>query len=328
MNTVQTIILSSLLTLLSACATNHKTSLAANEEDYGIGGTGIVAENNGLGGTGIIGEITGFGSIFVNGIEVEQGTKTVISVNSQQVEQYNFHIGEVVEILTLDDKSHTGALQINVRHEVVGPVSFIDHDKSQLIILNQTIISEAIPSSVQVGDFIAVSGFRDRHGDIHASGITPSNPGEIILRGTVMQKNNNMQMHGIEIAAAKQFLSVEKNMALQGTIKQGKVTIIRILPDRTALLNKVPKWIIQGFPASYKSHWNDNIDLNRISGQEKPVVFKVFNTTNNTTSVKQLLQGNLPKGAAFNSRPQGSRSDISRPAQRGSRMRSGHGRKH
>ena len=41
-----------------------------DNDDYGIGGTGISDDDYGIGGTGIIGTISGFGSIIVNGIHI------------------------------------------------------------------------------------------------------------------------------------------------------------------------------------------------------------------------------------------------------------------
>jgi len=99
------IILMPILLALSGCVSGSKTYLAADEnEDYGIGGTGLVAQNIVSEGIGVIGEITGFGSIFVNGIEVENDASTIISVNGRKVLKHKFEIGEVVEILTRDER--------------------------------------------------------------------------------------------------------------------------------------------------------------------------------------------------------------------------------
>ena len=70
-------------------STQSNTSVSNDEDqDIGLGGTGMLASSgdsggNGLGGTGIVGEITGFGSVFVNGIEVEYNAKTPFSINGK-----------------------------------------------------------------------------------------------------------------------------------------------------------------------------------------------------------------------------------------------------
>jgi hypothetical protein len=69
MKSLKLVTLFSIFLAMSGCASSAWTYLAADEdEDYGIGGTGIVAQNTASEAVGVVGEITGFGSIFVNGI--------------------------------------------------------------------------------------------------------------------------------------------------------------------------------------------------------------------------------------------------------------------
>ncbi len=295
-------ILIPILLALSGCAGGSGTYLAADDdEDYGIGGTGIVAQNIVSEGIGVIGEITGFGSIFVNGIEAESDDSTIISINGRKVQTHEFEIGEVVEILTRDEQALTNAVLINVRHEVIGPVSEIDRARNRFTILNQNVLARDLPANIEPGAFLAVSGFRDGDGRIHASHIADAEPGNVLVRGQLDRSQSGLKMHGFDLAFQDQPQPENDQLKIEGTLAEGNINVTRAFPDRVASFKGVSAWIVQGFPASYTSTWKGSEGLKKISGQSKPVIFRISYMDENKPAKVLLLPDDLPKGAKVSS---------------------------
>jgi len=164
----------------------------------GIGGTGEPSKTPpGIGGTGIIGTITGFGSIFVNGYEVEYQADLPISLKGQTVTPDALRVGQVVAIEATGEGERLTARNISVRHEVAGPIEWVDRDAGRAGVLGQTV---EIPNEVivddasrtisiddlKVGDRIDVSGLRRGDGVIAASRVDKvRQDSPALIRGTV-----------------------------------------------------------------------------------------------------------------------------------------------
>ncbi|MCK4705997.1 MAG: hypothetical protein KAT90_10970 [Gammaproteobacteria bacterium] len=198
-----------LILSLAACVSNQSNMTAANDEDedIGLGGTGMLAntdsgDGNGLGGTGILGKITGYGSIFVNGIEIEYDSETAFTINGKKATPQPLEIGDVVEVLTIDNKQHTQAQKINLRHEIIGVVESVEPQTYSFTIQGQSII-QSIDKSIfpEVGTTVAVSGFRINEQTILSTRVTPAKTGQTLLRtGTELPFNKQaerwlIQMH-------------------------------------------------------------------------------------------------------------------------------------
>jgi len=175
-----------LIISLAACVSTQTSFTTSNDEDedIGLGGTGLIASTgSGIGGTGIVGEVTGFGSIFVNGIEIEYDNKTPFTVNGIAADYQQLVIGNVLEVLTTDAQPHTNARIINVRHEVIGDVEFVNPKTHSFTVQGQTITSihksNKLPA---VGDRIAVSGFRISTTHIQATHTSPAGNMRDLLR--------------------------------------------------------------------------------------------------------------------------------------------------
>jgi hypothetical protein len=115
--------------------TQERTLLAAaDDDDSGMGGTGLDGADNahgdddsGMGGTGIVGTITGFGSICVNGLRIAYGPETPTERNGAAASADELAIGDVVNVAAKHDAA-TGELRasaIGVRHIVRGPIESI-----------------------------------------------------------------------------------------------------------------------------------------------------------------------------------------------------------
>lgn len=175
---------------LGACVSNPSNVVASNDEDkdIGLGGTGMLAgagsdTGSGLGGTGIVGEITGFGSIFVNGIEIDYDDKTTFTINGETSAHQQLEIGDVVEVLTVDDKQHTQAQIINLRHEVIGVVESVEPHTYSFTVNGQSIVQSVVKSTFpEVGTTVAVAGFRIDEQTIVSTRVTIAKTGQDLLR--------------------------------------------------------------------------------------------------------------------------------------------------
>ena len=190
MNIIYRIVLVLLVSGFAACtSTQSSLSIAGDDEDrdIGLGGTGMLASTggtgSGLGGTGIIGKVTGFGSVFVNGIEIEYDDKTTYTIDGKATVPQQLEIGDVVEVLTIDDEKYTHAQIINLRHEVVGVVESVDRDTYSFTVHGQSVV-HAIDeiSPPEVGATVAVSGFRVDDKTILATRVKAVAPGQSLLR--------------------------------------------------------------------------------------------------------------------------------------------------
>ena len=179
-----------LIISLAACTSTQSNIIAVNDEDedIGLGGTGMLAStdsgaSSGLGGTGILGKITGYGSIFVNGIEIEYDHETAFTVDGQTTAPQQLKIGDVVEVLTVDAKTHTQAQIINLRHEVIGIVESVEPETYSFTIHGQSIVQPIDKSTFpEVGTTVAVSGFRINEQTILSTRITPAKAGQSLLQ--------------------------------------------------------------------------------------------------------------------------------------------------
>jgi hypothetical protein len=310
----------SLLFLISGCFTTTDINLARDDDDFGIGGTGIMlADNNGLGGTGIIGEITGFGSIFVNGIEVELNEKTLVSVNNQVVRQHDFKIGEVVEILSRDKRKYTHAIQINVRHEVIGPVTSINKELAQVTVLGQ-IVKIKPDMEINIGDQVAVSGFKSPDGQIHATLLTRTGKEKVLLRGNLHKSKSGLKMLGFQLQFSD-LPQAKQKLVVEGNLENDRINVTRWSIEKLFRYASVSKWLIQGFPSAYQSTWNKPEDLNH---QNNPLIFVLEPYDKDLETKIHIIEDKLPSGSPFRIKPQGFEPSFSLPGKR-MRMTPDHG---
>jgi len=184
----------------------------------GIGGTGKPIQKNGngsgIGGTGqqagvVIGTITGFGSICVNGIEIHYSSSTPLQSDGQVINQDKLAIGQVVAVGVSGFGNEVTAKEMHIIHAVTGPISSIDFIKGQMTVLGQIvklpIKTSSLPrsSTIQVGNFVAVSGLRDLSGTIVASRVNKITTKPIAsLRGIISHSSkNSFTIQGIKIAS-------------------------------------------------------------------------------------------------------------------------------
>jgi len=137
------------------------TPISRKGGDRGIGGTGL-NDDRGIGGTGFVGPITRFGSIFVNGAEIFYDPTRDVVVDGKPRPASAMKIGYVARVSASGSKGEFTATQIAIDHEVLGPISAMAADKTELTVLGQKVDISAIDGSetLKLGDWVAVSGLR------------------------------------------------------------------------------------------------------------------------------------------------------------------------
>ena len=125
--------------------------------------------DQGIGGTGVVGIVTAFGSVFVNGLEIviDPSRSAPSDLGGEQALQ----IGQVVRVVATGQGRNLIAQRIAIEHAVIGPVEAIDTGAARATVLGQSVDFSKLwdASPIIVGRWVAVSGFRDDAGVIHAS---------------------------------------------------------------------------------------------------------------------------------------------------------------
>lgn len=176
----------------------------------GSGGPGGgIASSGGTGGTGVsYGPVTGFGSVFVNGVEFDTTSSTVMlngfpGPDEATDPRRGLKIGMVVKVDgAFDSNGTTGtASRITFKNNLKGPVSVIDIIGATLEVLGQNVVIDsqtvflgATLNSLIPGNVVEVSGLPDSNGNIHATLVELKAgsfiPGmEIGVKGTIRNLN-------------------------------------------------------------------------------------------------------------------------------------------
>jgi Domain of unknown function (DUF5666) len=168
------------------------------------GGGGTQMAGGGIGGTGVsFGAVTQLGSIFVNGVEFDTDSATVmlngdpgpdVGMDSHR----GLKKGMVVRVNgDFDDKAGTAA-KVEYEDNLEGPITLItviDANTKQLIVLGQTVIIDDTQTQyentsfamIAQSDFVEVSGLPDDMGRIRATFVEKklSPPAAVEVKGLV-----------------------------------------------------------------------------------------------------------------------------------------------
>lgn len=248
----------------------HDDSTAQSENaGSGIGGTGIVVDKGGIGGTGIIGVITGFASICVNGIEVHYDDRTPISVDGRASNIRELAIGQLVAVRAKGTGQELTADNIAIIHATVGPISSLDLEAGEMLVLGQTVYigtnsTDEQLALLQAGDWVRVSGHRLTNGAIVASRIESTQPlDEAHINGRVSQVDDQgFVINGTQVryVADSRLFDVSQGAEVQavgywdGTYLHAQQVLIE--PVNHSLGN-VAHVVIEGYV-----HNRDNRELN------------------------------------------------------------------
>lgn len=194
-------------------------------QDRGVGGTGATA--------GIAGVVTGFASICVNGVEVRYDGATFMRADGTATSQDMLRAGQVVAIAAARLPDGLQAEQVDIRHEVVGPVWAVT--PQGLIVAGQRVrlARNTRGSAGQgVGEWLAVSGLRDMGGNIVATRLDPVPPGHVVLHGMLRRSGGNYHIGALSLhlpPTAGKFAG--ESVTVTGTLANGVLMVSSITPD-------------------------------------------------------------------------------------------------
>lgn len=285
MKSLKTLLMLIVSLLVIACTANGPIHTAQlDEEDYGIGGTGIV------------GTVTGFGSIFINGVEVEITDKTQLTFNGASVKEHQFSIGETVEILAIDDSDYTLAAKANIRHEIIGPITGYDSTNNSLEILGHEVLLQNSAPKFELGQIIAVSGYTNQKGTIHARHIEVKDTDTIILRGNLQHLRARLALSGYPLS------SLENESVNSGPVKilaklgSNSLAIQRIDPESVLPFTRIRHWKLEGFSGKYSSEWPELESSNANNPIGEPLQFELNLDEQGNATIHRLDSKNLPRG--------------------------------
>jgi hypothetical protein len=210
-------------------------------QDRGIGGTGAPALGAGAksvaGNTGIVGEITGFASVCLNGVEVAYDPATQVSIDGRADTPDALRAGQVAAIVAAPDavaRDGLRAMTVSVRHEISGPVSAVDNHS--LTVAGQGVILTANTrgmSSVMPGEWIAISGFRNKAGVLVATRIDPQEPGAVTVHGNIIKIVGGFGIGGLRLELPPDSHPIHNGEAVTvtGRLNDTELQVDSITPD-------------------------------------------------------------------------------------------------
>lgn len=244
-------LLSTLLLIYGCGSATGPMATFDPDDESGIGGTGMLAQENGPDTIAIIGAITGFGSIFINGVEIAIPGKTMVYENGDVVPQPRFAIGDVLEVLAVPGKNMHEARRIHRRHEVSGPVTKVNQEARSFEIMKQVIIMASLQGQMpNIGERLQVSGFRDNDQRIHASRLTKTHSATVSLSGKVTGLHGNTLLIGTMVVMADQLpdLEIGSHISVQGTLHDGKLLARTVRPISVLpFADQADRWLVQGY---------------------------------------------------------------------------------
>jgi hypothetical protein len=208
-------------------------------QNRGVGGTGAPSAGTkaAVGNTGIVGEITGFASVCLNGVEVAYDPATTIRIDGQVEQPTALRAGQIAAITAGPDAAAKDGLLadiVSIRHEVSGPVSGLNGDT--LTVAGQTVIMRADTRGVRdisLGDWIAVSGFRNPAGSIVATRIDPQSPGAVTLHGSIVKRKGGFWIGALKLhmPIISQSLRNGEAVTATGNLFGTELNVTSISPD-------------------------------------------------------------------------------------------------
>lgn len=175
----------------------------------GIGGTGIPVAEGGIGGTGIVGTITGFGSVCVNGLEVDYSNQTPVMINGRLAGVSDLAIGQVISMVADTAPDGLRARSIEILNMIEGPISQAPQG-NELEVMGQRVLLSAAASSrinvatLQAGEKVRISGYRDDQQRIFATRIdlSPQLKEESVIGSIEKTATGDAYIQGVKVMDA------------------------------------------------------------------------------------------------------------------------------
>jgi hypothetical protein len=157
------------------------------------------------------GAITGFGSVFVNGVRFETSS-AAFTINGKPGTQADLRVGHMVTVHGhRDDNGNSTADRIDFDDLVKGPVDSVDAAAGTLVVMGQTVLTDAdtsfddnVPGAslagLNAGDIVEVSGMRRADGDIQATRIE-AKPAGTVFEVTGVASSVDTAAHKLNVNA-------------------------------------------------------------------------------------------------------------------------------
>ncbi|MBC7635566.1 MAG: hypothetical protein H7251_08180 [Acetobacteraceae bacterium] len=217
-----------------ACAVTEDGFAPKRLTERGIGGTGapIVLADRGIGGTGaktgVQGVITGFASLCVNGLELDYDPADPIDVDGTIQVARDLRIGQMVTLRAESEAYGVVARAMAVRHVVSGPIDGIANGGSRLVVAGQDVRlggNSSGAGSLEVGQWVEISGLRDPAGFILATRVDPRPSGEAIITGKVAGPPNARRIGGAALRGNLARVTSGDTVSLIGLYQDGVLTV-------------------------------------------------------------------------------------------------------
>ncbi|EAT12960.1 hypothetical protein HF888_01090 [Bermanella marisrubri] len=178
------IVLSTSTALLSAC---------------GGSSTDVVTKDRAVQGT-----IDGFGSVIVDGVHY-QSTSTEFEIDDTAGAESQLRVGQVVTVVGKDDGTEGVATRIIYDADIKGQVTAVNNQTGELEVLGQAVITNEMTvfsdldlATIQVGQMVELSGYRDGTGQLIATFIEAETDTESEIKGTVANLDSANKTFSIE----------------------------------------------------------------------------------------------------------------------------------
>jgi hypothetical protein len=156
--------------------------------------------DRGIGGTGIIGVITGFGSLCVAGEKVALSEHLGVRIDDQPGDVDALRAGQVAAVGATDFFGSLSASSVDILHVAVGRVEAVK--PGTIIVAGQRVrLAGATGSATNAkpGAWVAVSGLRDREGDVAATRVDPATPNIVLVRGELVRVAGATRIGGLRL---------------------------------------------------------------------------------------------------------------------------------
>lgn len=207
----------------------------------------------GIGGTGIVGVVTDFGSVVVNGRHVDVKPDTPIRLDGEHVPAGALRVGQVVMIDSVGKGSELLSRSIDIRREVIGPITDVGSDKGTMTIMDQPVVfaeDALVNVDPKRGELASVSGFRLADRTIVATRldrIIPSTaPAHLYGRYNVV--DDQVRIDGVIIKGIVASPTLQgREVFVQGLWTDGKLTPVQFNVLPRAPLDRLETLSIAGF---------------------------------------------------------------------------------
>jgi len=216
----------------------------------GLGGSGMTASvDRGIGGTGIVGTVTGFGSICVNGFKIAYDQATPVTADGNAVPAASLARGMTVAVTAAEQAGALVAQTIAIQSALIGPVTAVGPDS--IAVMGREIERDDGPAAAALkpGDVVAVSGVQQADGGLLATRIEAiASTRAALVRGYVTGvTDTGMTVGGVNVVGAAAVASVGQWAVAEGAWNGAALAAASIKLGPELALAPGARFSVEGF---------------------------------------------------------------------------------